>query len=498
MSAQLSHPQSFAEAARALELDMLDYLFDQHPAEQCGRLAERIKLTAKLLSRCTTLPQGKALDAVAQAIRFRHWHELSTHLTRGAETLHQTHPKVWRDALSAALVLMVVVEDEVSLSPARLSAFEQLGQTLAMLTDMPTQRVLDAVPARLCGGSTWLDVRKRSPLKAMAPLYTFVVPERHDDDDLGGYFEESPACLQLTEELDEQWQGYDAFSKVEKRRARKWVEDALASQPGFLEAGLALAWMQRNAGQTEAASTVHRYIRQAEALMPAGFKGPLTWSHLGNRFYHRMLWLQLKLQHEAGELDSAARAARKQLRLNPNDNLGVRYVLPQLLLEQGNATAARRDAVKHLRGEPDLTAAAIRAFCEHAVGNHAGFRMEMAAALVSLPWLRKFLLDQRGPLPEGDDGIRGIEPDLETFGDFAWPAYLAVTGLRKACEAFLAEPLVLQAEAELRRYWKGYWVDRDRSRTGSHEGWNALRADWTKRLAQASVSNAVVASSESR
>jgi hypothetical protein len=44
-------------------------------------------------------------------------------------------------------------------------------------------------------------------------------------------------------------------------------------------------------------------------------------------------------------------------------------------------------------------------------------------------------------------------PDLELISDFAWPACCAVPGLRKACAAFLAEPLVLRAEGELRTYW---------------------------------------------
>ena len=484
MSASLSHLLSFDDAAKALELDMLDYLFDHHPGEQCRRMTERIKLTAKLLARCTGLQLSKALDAVAQAVRFRHWHELSTHLARGEHAQPPVLTKAWLDALSAAVVLMVVVEDDVTLPPAQLAAFEQLGQTLAMLTDTPKQVVLDAVPAHLCAGRSWAEVCSRSPLKSMAPLYTFVAGMLDEEGDLGGYFEENPACRQLTEDLDVRWQGYDKFSKVEKRRARLWVEDALASQPGFLEGGLALAWMQHEAGQAEASSTVNRFIRQAEALMPAVYKGPIAWANLGNRFYHRLLWLRLKLHHETGDLPSAAKVARKQLRLNPNDNLGVRYVLPLVLLEHGNEIAAWREAGKHLRGEPDHTAAAIRAFCEHAVGNHSGFRTELTAALISLPWLSKFLLNQRAPLPDGDDGFRDMRPEMETFSDFAWPAYNVVPGLRKACETFLKDPLVLQAEAELRRYWKGYWVDRDHRRVGTSEGWKGLCKEWAERLAR--------------
>lgn len=93
--------------------------------------------------------------------------------------------------------------------------------------------------------------------------------------------------------------------------------------------------------------------------------------------------------------------------------------------------------------------------------------------MISLPWLRLFLLNQRKPLPDGDDGIRGVHPAVELFNDFVWPSYGAVTGLRGACKAFLAEPKVLQAESDLRRYWKGYW-GRGPDRVGSTGEWQAL------------------------
>jgi len=62
---------------------------------------------------------------------------------------------------------------------------------------------------------------------------------------------------------------------------------------------------------------------------------------------------------------------------------------------------------------------------------------------------------------------------MELFTEFAWPAYVEVPGLVHACRSFLAEPRVLQAEAELRRYGKGYWGRQD-NRVGSHERWRVL------------------------
>ena len=54
-----------------------------------------------------------------------------------------------------------------------------------------------------------------------------------------------------------------------------------------------------------------------------------------------------------------------------------------------------------------------------------------------------------------------------------WPAYVVVPGLVFACRSFLSEAQVLEAEARLRKYWKGYWGRGD-DRVGSSAEWRAL------------------------
>lgn len=487
MSDTLKHTPSpaFDRAAQALDLAVESFWFNQRPTEQAERLEARVKMAARLLGKAANIKHSQALDAVAQALRFPAWHHLSAHLVRPANMGPGPLPTGWLDALSAAVVLMVVPEDDVTLPAAQLDAFEKLGETLAMLTDAPKQQVLEGIFAVLCGGRDWHEVRHRSPLGATAPLYRFVVHEQDAEDGVGGCFEESPACRQLVEQLDDAWQGYDGFTRQQKKRARRWVEEALVQQPGFLEAGLALAWMQREKDSPQALATATATLRQAEALIPQGFKGRILWGHLGNRFYHRLLWLQLELNHEQGHADAAVRIARKQLRLNPGDNLGVRYVLPFLLLEQGEVAAARR-SLKAVEDEHGLTAAAMRAFVAFAEEKVAEFRHELATAVFTLPVLRVFLLNDGKALSPADSGYRGVQPDMESFAKFAWPSYCSVPGLRTACASFLAEPAVRAAESELAAYWEGYWETRrtpGAQRVGSAEGWQQLLKDCVERLA---------------
>jgi hypothetical protein len=475
----------YETTVRDLDLSFNVTVLRDKPAELASLLAERIKLAAKYLGKSAAIQHSAALEAVAQAVRFPNWHQLSAHLGRATAAADDGRlPATWPDGLSGALLLLAEVQPEVAMPEAQLQAYERFAQSLAMLTDTGAQDVLDGVCAALCAGKTWAEVRARNPLKATTALYAFVVEDAElvfdeDEDDAdprlnpsSGYFDESRACTALIEELDEQWQGYDGFTKVQKRRARVWVEKALAAQPGFLEAGLALASMQHEAREPMAAATLDRFIKQTEALLPAGFKGLIPWVQIGNRFYHRMLWLRMRLHLEADDFKGAVRLARKQLKLNPGDNLGVRFVLPLLLLQQGEYVAAKR-ATKGLRGESGLAAGTIRAFCEFGVGNMVAFRRELAESLISLPWLRVFLMNQRAPLPDGDDGFRGVHPDTELFTEFVWPAYVEVQGLVVACRSFLSEARVLEEEAGLRKYWKAF-DGHGENRVGTFAEWLAL------------------------
>ena len=94
--------------------------------------------------------------------------------------------------------------------------------------------------------------------------------------------------------------------------------------------------------------------------------------------------------------------------------------------------------------------------------------------------------DDNKALPEGESGYRHMQPDMETFAELAWPSYCILPGLRKACQAFLAEPEVQAAERELAAYWKGYWEVRrtpGAERRGSAEGWSRLLSECIDRTA---------------
>jgi hypothetical protein len=293
----------FDDAVKALELHAQAYAWRARPPEFAQLIERQLQLCSERLGPLVRSGGEGALNTLSHALRIESWAALKDHLQDGLRIGPNQLDASWFDALSQTLPLLVEVGDEVPLTRAHVEALERLAKTLSMLTDVAQVKILDAVVAPLYGGKRWAKVRSRDPLKARTPLYRFEVDSAFTSDgiptdqllsspviDAGeegliespssafgrsptaqGRFVESEACSLLVEALDEAWQGYDMFSRTQQRAARRWVEAALVDQPGFLEAGFALASMQYDAGDVEAIDTLDLYFKRANSLIPKGF-----------------------------------------------------------------------------------------------------------------------------------------------------------------------------------------------------------------------------------
>jgi tetratricopeptide (TPR) repeat protein len=84
--------------------------------------------------------------------------------------------------------------------------------------------------------------------------------------------------------------------------------------------------------------------------IPDGFSwesSKLPWFHLDNRpflrAYHTLgLWLERRK-----EVDESIKVFNNMLSICPNDNIGVRYLLPKLFLERGDLLSVIRHCKKH-------------------------------------------------------------------------------------------------------------------------------------------------------
>ncbi len=117
--------------------------------------------------------------------------------------------------------------------------------------------------------------------------------------------------------------------------------------------------------QEEAAEVYIRAFHQAQALIPKGFKGQITWSEIDNRSFLRLAHGSLiVLMHRRGGVIVLA-LAKQILAWCPMDNIGVRFLLGDIALLKGDHQAAMK---AYLKGAPNSPAhwyqAALIAFRE--------------------------------------------------------------------------------------------------------------------------------------
>ncbi|MDG1580956.1 hypothetical protein [Pseudomonas sp. GOM6] len=438
------------------------------PHGVASSLTDRIKHAGKLYSTVTGLQRTRALEHLAAAFRFENWHQLRQHLEHPIVSESGQAADQWVDRLKLLLVLLEDTDPEVPFADEYAQAMELIGSRLSQLAGVPLEKVLDGVCAKLAMADNWKSGLERSPLDAKAPLYTASIK-----DELL-WIEPSMACVELIDLLYNRLPENPTKDQVRKNIV--WLKAVLKKQPGFLDGLLALALDEQFLGNTrESLEVVEAALKTTETQLLQGYKGRIEWGVTSNRVYLRMLWLRMEIYQELGEPKKCLAAARRILRLNPRDNQGARFVVPLLQIQLGEfdkalvSSRARRDEFI------DACQYLTRAFAQFGAGNHKAFIRDLLAALFDFPWLRCFLLNDEQALAKGESGIRSVEPDVDMFCDFGWPAYQAVPGLNATCWIILNKPAVIKAEQELRMYWNGFWGVRDSTRVGNHEGWEDLK-----------------------
>jgi tetratricopeptide (TPR) repeat protein len=121
--------------------------------------------------------------------------------------------------------------------------------------------------------------------------------------------------------------------------------------------------------QDEATEVYERAFKLAQAMIPKGFKGQISWGEIDNRSFLRVAHgTLLGLMHrpdkeKAGE--AAMALAKQMLAWCPMDNIGVRFLLGDIALLKGDHKAAMKE---YLKGAPNSPAhwyqAALIAFRE--------------------------------------------------------------------------------------------------------------------------------------
>jgi len=166
----------------------------------------------------------------------------------------------------------------------------------------------------------------------------------HDDE---WAFDDELIDLSVHEELDK---AIDCWHSGEPESAEKKLKAIILKNPWHIDAYHHLSMIyEENQMDFEAYLCCREAVRIGLTVIPDVFtwkSSQLIWGHLGNRpflrAYHNLgLWLEKRK-----EIDEAITVFSNILSAGPNDNLGVRYILPKLWLEKGDLLSIIRHCKK--------------------------------------------------------------------------------------------------------------------------------------------------------
>lgn len=125
---------------------------------------------------------------------------------------------------------------------------------------------------------------------------------------------------------------YDAMElsdsgKVGARKAEKLLEKALELDPYSVQIHVGFAHVYGTLGEKKKAEGhIERAYKETQKIFPS-WPRRMGWGILENRPYMRAIQYQADLYADAKEDKKATELYRLLLKLNPNDNQGVRYTL---------------------------------------------------------------------------------------------------------------------------------------------------------------------------
>lgn len=237
-----------------------------------------------------------------------------------------------------------------------------------------------------------------------------------------------------------------AFEAMEARTARKSIalaQEALALSSSCADAYLVLAREASDAG--DALDLYRRAVAAGvEALGQATFKEDvgLFWGLLETRPYMRARHELALALWQAGDRDDAVGHYQDLLRLNPNDNQGIRYLLMDALLELGREPEAA-ELLKRYKDDGSAAWAwsgALLAF--RRVGDAPAARKALAKAVEANRHVAAYLLGRK-PLPRTLPDFIGIgdEDEAVAYMHDAAGAWAAAPGATNWVAEALAFPI---------------------------------------------------------
>ncbi len=150
-------------------------------------------------------------------------------------------------------------------------------------------------------------------------------------------FEDSLVASSVHERLDD---AIDLWHSGKLNKAERLIKSIIKNNPYYIDAYHHASMIYEESGlDFEAYLCCREAVRIGLSAIPKEFSwttSKMEWGHLNNRpflrAYHNLgLWLEKR-----NEINEAIKLYSNMLLVCPNDNIGVRYILPKLWIETGD------------------------------------------------------------------------------------------------------------------------------------------------------------------
>jgi len=142
----------------------------------------------------------------------------------------------------------------------------------------------------------------------------------------------------------------EMYFEMEFGKAKQILEKIIKQNPSYIDSYLILADIARQEnriGDDEA--ILNRGIEYYKSGIPSDFDGEIPWGFNDNRPFLRLLHEQVLTFDQNDNQEKAIRIAEYILKCNPNDNQGIRYLIGDLYIKNGQL----EEAVGYLKKSAD-------------------------------------------------------------------------------------------------------------------------------------------------
>lgn len=176
-----------------------------------------------------------------------------------------------------------------------------------------------------------------------------------DEEEQGLFVEPRTAAWdELTEQFDELLGDADR-GDVTYAEYEKQCRQIVKKHPQFLDAYAHAGMIHLPPHLEDEVSAAARWYRKgfkiAQEIIPEGYSGKIEWAHLSNRPFLRVHHGLILCALRQGKINPAIKLMEQHLSWNPNDNIGVRYILGDAYLTIPFRWSEAREHLRNIADE---------------------------------------------------------------------------------------------------------------------------------------------------